>query len=69
MVLEVVELVFVELVGSELARARLALVCLQVMRMKPLCTAGLADQFRPLRREVILALYLRPVLQLILTWP
>ena len=39
MVLEVVELVLVELAGSELVRARLALVCLQVTRVKPLCTA------------------------------
>ena len=65
MVLEVVELVLVELAGSELVRARLALVCLQVTRVKPLCTAGLANQFRPLRRKVILSFRLRPVLQLI----
>ena len=63
MVLEVVELVFVDLVASELACARLALVRLQVIRMKPLCSAGLANQFRLSRTQVILALVPLPVLQ------
>ena len=54
-----------EFVLSEFAGARLALVCLQVIRMKPLCTAGLADQFRPSRRGVMVAFILRPVPQLI----
>ena len=42
-VLEVVELVAFELVGTELERARLAPVCLQVTGVKALCTAGLAN--------------------------
>ena len=65
MVLEVVELVFIHPAGSELARTRLALVRLQVMRIKPLCTAGLANKFRVFRTEVGFALVYRPVLQLI----
>ena len=63
MVLEVVELVFIDLAGSELARTRLALVRLQVLRMKPLCTAVLANQFRLSRTEVGLDLFTRPVVQ------
>ena len=65
MVLEVVELVFIHPAGSELARTRLALVRLQVMRIKPLCTAVLANKFRVLRTEVGLDLPSRPVLHLI----
>ena len=65
MVLEVEELVLIELAGSELARTRLAPVRLQVFRMKPLCTAGLANKFRLLRTEVVLELVSRPVLQLV----
>ena len=59
------ELVFTHLVASELARARLAPVRLQVLRMKPLCTAGLANKFRLFRTEVVPELVSRPVLQLI----
>ena len=42
-VLEAVENFVVELVSTELARARLARVCLQVTGVKPLCTACLAN--------------------------
>ena len=64
MVLDVVQLSLFELAGSELARARLALVGLQVVRMKPSCTALVADEFRLLRRKVFAAFFGRPVLQL-----
>ena len=42
-VLELFELVSVELVSSEFARARLARLCLQVIGVKALFTAGLAN--------------------------
>ena len=64
-VLVEVENLVVEFFLSEFAGARLALVFLQVIRMKPLCTAGLADQHRPLTSEVTVAIRLRPELQLI----
>ena len=64
-VLVEVENLVVEFFLSEFAGARLALVCLQVIRMKPLCTAGLADQHRPLTSEVTVTIRLRPELQLI----
>ena len=64
MVLDAVQLSLFELAGSELARARLALVGLQVVRMKPSCTALVADEFRLLRRKVFAAFFGRPVLQL-----
>ena len=65
MIFVVYQKVLVEFLCSEFGIARLACVCLKVVRMKPLCTAGLANQFRPLRRGVIIAFRLRPVLHLI----
>ena len=65
LVLVVVAICVVEFVPTEFAFARLALVGIQVIRTKPLCTAFFADNHRPLTTEVTVALRLRPVHPLI----
>ena len=60
-----VENFVVEFALSEFAGARLALVCLQVIRLKSFCATGLAYQHRLLSSEVTVTIRLLPVFRLI----